>query len=46
MIIQLEIRGYALKVTTDPAAVVPPAGSNPEKAGKPEAASKDKGGST
>ena len=46
MIIQLEIRGYALKVVSDPPAAVPPAGGNPEKAGKPEAASKDKGGST
>lgn len=46
MIIQLEVRGYALKVASDSAPAVPAAGAIPEKARKSESASKDKGGST
>lgn len=46
MIIQLEIRGYALKAASDSTPAVAQSGSNPEKAGKPEATTKDKGGST
>jgi hypothetical protein len=46
MIIQLEIRGYALKVASDPSSAAPTASTNPEKARKPEPAAKDKGGSS
>lgn len=46
MIVQLEIRGYALKAVNDSPAAVPAPGANPEKARSPESASKDKGGST
>lgn len=46
MIIQLEIRSYALKVVSEAAPAVRPSGVNPEKARSPESAAKDKGGST
>ncbi len=43
MNIQLEIRGYGLKVVSEAA---PAPGANPEKARSPESVAKDKGGST
>ena len=46
MIIQLEIRGYALRVVSEAAPTVPAPGANPQKARSPESAAKDKGGST
>ena len=45
MIVQLEIRGYALKVASDTAAAVSAPGANPDKARNPGSAPKDKGGS-